>query len=155
MNAAPGRRSWRVKSVTPWLLFAGLFVLAARPVLALQEQQHHPAAADGYASGMDAGHWFGIMELPFLLITIVFAFRTARALKGGAFGKGMAFMAWGFLVMAVGHLHMQVKHFMGHDLFAMTLGTQGGMVAWFIALVTTWLLSLLGFHYILKASHAA
>ena len=40
-------------------------------------------------------YWFGVMELPFLFIAVLFAFLTAHALKGG-FGKGMTFMAWGF-----------------------------------------------------------
>lgn len=57
--------------------------------------------------------WASAMELPFLLISVFFAFATAQALKGGKFGRGMNLLAWGFLVMAVGHLHMQVEHLYG------------------------------------------
>jgi len=34
------------------------------------------------------------MELPFLFISVFFAFLTAHAMRGGKFGKGMKFMAW-------------------------------------------------------------
>jgi hypothetical protein len=94
----------------------------------------------------------GFMELPFLLISVVFAFATAQALKGGKFGKGMNLIAWGFVVMAVGHLHMQVEHIYGFNLFKYLLGETGGTIAWFIALVFTWGFSGLGFYSILKAS---
>jgi hypothetical protein len=97
-------------------------------------------------------YWSGVMELPFLFISIFFAFSTASALKGGKFGKGMNLLAWGFLVMAVGHLHMQAEHFYGFNLFKYLLGEIGGSIAWFIALVVTWGFSGLGFYSIYKAS---
>jgi hypothetical protein len=97
-------------------------------------------------------HWSGLMELPFLFISIVFAFATANALKGGKFGKGMNLIAWGFLEMAIGHLHMQVEHFYGFNLFKSILGEMGGTIVWFIALLVTWGFSGLGFYSILKAS---
>lgn len=97
-------------------------------------------------------HWSGLMELPFLLISIGFAFATAHALKGGKFGKGMNLIAWGFLVMAVGHLHMQVEHFYGFNLFKYIFGELGGTLAWFVALLITWGFSGMGFYSILKAS---
>lgn len=95
---------------------------------------------------------FGVLELPFLFVCIFFAFRTASALKGGIFGKGMTLMAWGFLVMAIGHLHMQIDHFTGYNLFNQLLGNTMGQVVWYIALVITWTLSGLGFYNIYKAS---
>jgi hypothetical protein len=104
------------------------------------------------ASATNISYWSGIMELPFLFISIFFAFSTASALKGGKFGKGMNLLAWGFLVMAVGHLHMQAEHFYGFNLFKSLLGEIGGSIAWFIALVVTWGFSGLGFYSIYKAS---
>lgn len=95
---------------------------------------------------------FGALELPFLFVCIFFAFKTASALKGGVFGKGMTLMAWGFLVMAVGHLHMQIDHFFDYNLFNRLMGVTIGRIAWFIALVVTWTLSGLGFYNIYKAS---
>ena len=83
-------------------------------------------------------YWFGVMELPFLFIAVLFAFLTAYALKGGKFGKGMTFMAWGFLVMAIGHLHMQIEHYYGINIFKTVLGQLSGSVAWFVALIVTW-----------------
>ena len=100
-------------------------------------------------------YWFGVMELPFLFIAVLFAFMTAYAMKGGRFGKGMKFMAWGFLVMAVGHLHMQIEHYYGVNIFKSLLGSMSGSIAWFAALVLTWGLSGLGFYSIYKASKGA
>jgi hypothetical protein len=98
------------------------------------------------------GYWSGLMELPFLMISVFFAFATARALKGGRFGKGMNLIAWGFVVMAIGHLHMQIEHFYGYNIFKSLLGETMGTLAWFIALIITWGFSGLGFYSILKAS---
>ncbi|HEV2480333.1 MAG TPA: hypothetical protein VGS79_11735 [Puia sp.] len=102
-----------------------------------------------------SSYWFGIMELPFLFISVFFAFLTAYALRGGRFGKGMMFMAWGFLVMAIGHLHMQIEHYYGINIFKTLLGSFSGSIAWFVALVITWGLSGLGFWSIYKASKDA
>lgn len=115
--------------------------------------QANNAAAATHASNMS--YWFGVMELPFLFIAVLFAFLTAHALKGGRFGKGMTLMAWGFLVMAVGHLHMQIEHYYGINIFKTLLGQLSGSVAWFAALVVTWGLSGLGFYSIYKASKGA
>ena len=120
-----------------------------------QEEAARATHAGMSEGGIDLAHWFGVLELPFLIITIIFAFRTARSLRGGVFGKGMGLMAWGFLVMAIGHLHMQLKHFTGFDLFDRFFGDTVGMTLWFVALVTTWLLSGLGFYSIFKASSAS
>ncbi|HEU0064449.1 MAG TPA: hypothetical protein VFQ58_05435 [Flavisolibacter sp.] len=98
------------------------------------------------------GYWSGLMELPFLIISVFFAFATARALKGGRFGKGMNLIAWGFVVMAIGHLHMQIEHFYGYNIFKSLLGETMGTLTWFIALIVTWGFSGLGFYSILKAS---
>ncbi|HTI08752.1 MAG TPA: hypothetical protein VL832_09355 [Puia sp.] len=115
--------------------------------------QVNNAAAATRSSNMS--YWFGVMELPFLFISVFFAFLTAYALKGGKFGKGMTFMAWGFLVMAVGHLHMQIEHYYGFNLFKSLLGQISGSIAWFAALIVTWGLSGLGFYSIYKASKGA
>lgn len=100
----------------------------------------------------NTGYWFGVMELPFLFIAVFFAFLTAYAMRGGRFGKGMTYMAWGFLVMAVGHLHMQIEHYYGFNLFKALFGSFTGSIAWFVALILTWGLSGLGFYSIYKAS---
>lgn len=99
--------------------------------------------------------WFGVLELPFLFLCMYFALRTAAALKGGIFGKGMKLMAWGFVVMAVGHMHMQIDHFFGLNIFETILGPTLGQVTWIVALMITWSLSGLGFYYIFKAARVA
>jgi len=111
--------------------------------------------AENAAHASNMSYWFGVMELPFLFIAVFFAFLTAYALRGGRFGKGMTYMAWGFLVMAVGHLHMQIEHYYGINIFKSVLGQISGSIAWFIALVVTWGLSGLGFWSIYKASRGA
>ena len=94
---------------------------------------------------------FGLLELPFLIICIVFAFLTAKSLKGGKFGSGMGFLAWGFLVMAVGHLSMQLDSMYQFNLFSELFGDIGHYF-WYIALIATWSLSGVGFYKIYKAS---
>jgi hypothetical protein len=111
--------------------------------------------ASGVLQQSSMSYWFGVMELPFLFIAVFFAFLTAYALRGGKFGKGMTFMAWGFLVMAVGHLHMQIEHYYGINIFKTVLGQISGSIAWFAALILTWGLSGLGFWSIYKASRGA
>jgi hypothetical protein len=146
-----------MKNFRPLLLLLITFGLTSTSPAFSQVQcnllQASNAAADTHASAM--GYWFGVMELPFLFIAVFFAFMTANTLKGGKFGKGMTFMAWGFLVMAVGHLHMQIEHYYGFNLFKTLFGSFSGSIAWFCALIVTWGLSGLGFYSIYKASKGA
>jgi hypothetical protein len=135
------------------LLILGAFATPVFSQVKCNLLQANNATADTHSNA--AGYWFGIMELPFLFISVFFAFMTAYALKGGKFGKGMTFMAWGFLVMAVGHLHMQIEHYYGFNLFKSLLGSFSGSIAWFLALILTWGLSGLGFYSIYKASKGA
>lgn len=113
--------------------------------------QNHPMGS-GHETGFNITELFGLLEFPFLLLCIYFAFKTASSMKGGIFGKGMTLLAWGFLVMAVGHLHMQIEHFYGINLFNSVLGNGIGSVVWFFALFITWTLSGLGFYKIYRAS---
>ncbi len=101
---------------------------------------------------MDPMLLFSALELPFLLVTVIYSFRVARAMRGGAFGAGMRLVAWGFLVMAVGHLHMQYQHLTGTHLFKSLLGETGGQAAWFAALITTWGLTAFGFFAVERAA---
>lgn len=98
---------------------------------------------------------FGLFELPFLAIAVYFAFLVAAHLKGGAFGRGMQFLAWGFVVMAIGHLHMQLEHYTGINLFDMLVGRRWGDVLWIVALMGTWALSAYGFRLIYRAASGA
>lgn len=146
-----------MKKFRPLLLLLITLGVIASPSAYSQVQcnllQANNAAASAHA--YNAGYWFAVMELPFLFISVIFAFLTAYALKGGKFGKGMSFMAWGFLVMAVGHLHMQIEHYYGINIFKSLLGQFSGSIAWFAALIVTWALSGLGFYSIYKASKGA
>lgn len=54
--------------------------------------------------------------------------------------------------MAVGHLSLQITNFFGVDIFDMLLNQPLGKVAWFIALMTKWGLSAVGFYKIYQAS---
>ena len=101
--------------------------------------------------GSDTGI-FGLLELPFLLTAVVFAFLVAAKLKGGSFGAGMFFLAWGFLVMAVGHLVMQIERFFHVNLLALLFGSTFGDVVWVVVLAITWSLSAYGFQRIYRAA---
>lgn len=145
-----------MKKFRPLLIF--LVILGALSTPVFSQVKCNLLQASNAAAGTHAnatGYWFGIMELPFLFISVFFAFMTAYALRGGKFGKGMTFMAWGFLVMAIGHLHMQIEHYYGFNLFKSLLGSFSGSIAWFLALIITWGLSGLGFYSIYKASKGA
>jgi hypothetical protein len=83
-----------------YLLSISLFFIISITAFA----QSHESHIEGEAQ------IFGLLELPFLIIAIIFSFLTAKNLKGGKFGTGMNLLAWGFLVMAIGHLHMQLDH---------------------------------------------
>jgi len=112
------------------------------------EPHDHSSGSDQ----LDSVFWFGVLELPFLFLCVYYSFKTASALKGGIFGQGMNYLAWGFLVMAVGHIAMQVQHIFHYDIFRDTLGQILGNTAWFIALIITWGLSAIGFYRIYKVS---
>src|SRR5580698_10679828 len=147
-----------MKKLRPLLLLLITVGVLSSPSVALCQAhcnllQVNNAANAVHASNMS--YWFGVMELPFLFIAVFFAFLTAHALRGGRFGKGMTYMAWGFLVMAVGHLHMQIEHYYGINIFKTLLGQIGGSIGWFAALILTWGLSGLGFWSIYKASKDA
>ncbi|MEP0366264.1 MAG: hypothetical protein ABJD58_04815 [Cyclobacteriaceae bacterium] len=93
-----------------------------------------------------------LLELPFLGIAMVLSFMNSKVLRGGKLGTGMTYLAWGFLVMGVGHLHMQLDHQFGINIFNSFLGEVGGHMAWFVALTVTWGLSGYGFYQIRKVS---
>ncbi|SRR5581483_4185154 len=98
---------------------------------------------------------FGLLELPFLFIAVFFAFRVATKLRGGAFGRGMQFLAWGFVVMAAGHLDMQLVRYTGVNLFSFLFGPALGDAVWVLALAITWGLSAYGFMQIYRAARGA
>ena len=108
--------------------------------------------AAGHLDDPTGADWMAFFELPFLLITIIYGFRTASALKGGAFGRGMGFIAWGAVVMGIGHMHMQIDQMYHFNLFARLLGPSGGAIAFLVALIVTWVLTGSGFYSIYKAS---
>ena len=99
--------------------------------------------------------FFGLFELPFLFMAVFFAFRVAAKLRGGSFGIGMFFLAWGFLVMAIGHVSMQVERYTHVNIFAAVFGPSWGDAVWILALVITWTLSTYGFVRIYRAASGA
>ena len=111
----------------------------------------HPAITKNH---VHTDHWFVIMELPLMIFSVFFAFATAAKMKHAQFQRGMKLIAWGFLVMAIGHAHMQFEHFTGINLFETVLGETGGHIAWVIGLLSTWGLSALGLYTIFKCAEA-
>lgn len=127
--------------------FVSLSALAQTNCTILQAQN-----ATAAQNPHNLSYWFSVMELPFLFISVFFAFSTANALKGGKFGRGMLWLAWGFLVMAVGHLHMQIEHFYGFNIFKSVMGETLGNLVWMVALIITWGFSGLGFYSIYRSA---
>jgi hypothetical protein len=127
-------------------LFTFLLLLVSLAAFSQHDSETHSTASDSF------NFWFGLLEIPFLIFVIALSFIVSNSLKGGKFGAGMSLIAWGFLVMAIGHIHMQVEHITGYNLFQDLLGETGGRISWFAALITTWGLSGLGFYKIYKAS---
>jgi hypothetical protein len=109
-----------------------------------------PLAAQGHS--LEGSSAYALIELPALAVAVVFGFLTARALRGGRLGDGMALIAWGFLVMAVGHLHMQGEVLFGFNLFETLFGRSLGEAIWVIALLVTWTLTGFGFYRLYRAS---
>lgn len=126
------------------ILLTGMVLLFS--LSAIAQDDHEMASNSNFNSIL------AIIELPFLFIAVIFSFLTSQRLKGGIFGVGMKYLAWGFLVMAVGHLHMQIEHYFSINIFNSLLGNTIGQAAWFIALIITWGLSSYGFFSIFKAS---
>jgi hypothetical protein len=112
------------------------------------------APVAGQTHGVGGANVYALVELPALALAVVFGFLTARALRGGRLGDGMALIAWGFLVMAIGHLHMQGEVLFGFNLFASLFGQTVGQLVWVVALVVTWTLTGFGFFRLYKASSA-
>ena len=139
-------------TISKWVLHRLSIVLAilCGGVMSAQAQ---PMKSDAHIEKLsDFSTWFSLLELPFLFVTVYFAFRTARALKGGVFGQGISLMAWGFLVMGVGHLHLQGIRLFQINVFATLFGAHGSVIVWVIALIITWALSGLGFYSLYKTS---
>jgi hypothetical protein len=140
----------KISSLPVFLIaFAAFISLSAIGQSNCSILQVHSAATQ---SPQNLSYWFSVMELPFLFISVFFAFSTANALKGGKFGRGMLWLAWGFLVMAVGHLHMQIEHFYGFNLFKSLMGETAGNIMWMVALIITWGFSGLGFYSIYRSA---
>src|SRR3989440_10081410 len=94
--------------------------------------------------------WFVVLEMPFLLVAIIFGFLIARAVRSSLIGRGMTFIALGSLVMAIGHIIMIVNGLVKEQILSVILGDVGGAWAWLVALCTSWLFFGLGFVEIYK-----
>src|SRR3989475_4498457 len=94
--------------------------------------------------------WFAALEMPFLLLAIIFGFLIARAVRSSLIGRGMIFIALGSLVMAIGHIIMIVNGLVKEQILSVILGDVGGAWAWLVALCTSWLFFGLGFVEIYK-----
>ena len=135
------RSNWYLWYMVVLLLFSG--ELAGQP---------SEVIASGSKENFNLAIWFGLLEFPFLILCIFYCFKTSAVLRGGIFGKGMKYLAWGFVVMAVGHIAMQIHHICGFDVFRDVLGHLFGSLLWFVALSITWGLSAIGFYRIYTAS---
>src|SRR5438094_7449478 len=94
--------------------------------------------------------WFAVLEMPFLLVAIIYGLLIARTVRSSLIGRGMTFIALGSLVMAIGHIIMIVNGLVKEQILSVILGDVGGAWAWLVALCTSWLLYGLGFIQVYK-----
>lgn len=94
----------------------------------------------------------GLLEIPFLGLALFFSFRTANAMRGGIFGRGMGLVAGGMLVMGIGHLLMLADTAFGVGVLNVLFGGTLSGLLWVVALVASWALTGIGFHSIYRAS---
>src|SRR5437667_5791382 len=94
--------------------------------------------------------WFAVLEMPFLLVAIIFGFLIAKSVRSSLIGRGMIFIALGFLVMAIGHIILMADQLLKENILVEFLGQAGGAWAWLMALCTSWLFYGLGFVEIYK-----
>jgi hypothetical protein len=113
-----------------------------------------PAAAQDMHAMTHSSFTLGLLEIPFLAVAIGYSLRTAGALKGGVFGRGMMLMAGGLVVMALGHVIMMLEMYFGINVLTLLFGSVLGSVLWVVALVLSWGLMGVGFHSIYSASKA-
>ena len=140
------------KPVLSFLIF-GIITLFSTRVVAQGNfkflQVTHPAITNYAVKGP---HWFGIIELPFMLLSVFLAFAAANRLRYGVFGKGARILTWGFTVMATSHLHMQIENFIGVNIIGKILGETAGVIFWSIVLFLTWGLYALGIYHVYIAA---
>ena len=102
--------------------------------------------------------WLQLLELCFLLTAVCCSFYTALALQSAERGqistqrlsRAMFVLAVSFLIMGVGHLHMQWLHLTGVNLFQYYFGEVWGDRLWLMALTLTWLLMCVALGLILR-----
>ena len=94
--------------------------------------------------------WFAVLEMPFLLVAIIYGLLIARTVRSSLIGRGMTFIALGSLVMAIGHILMIVNGLAKEQILSVILGDVGGAWAWLAALCTSWLFYGLGFIEVYK-----
>lgn len=133
----------------PFKKWMATLALVSTPITLIFAQGEHGGVGYGFNNPVML---FGIFELPILFLCVYYSFQTAKALKGGILGQGMNYLAWGFLVMAVGHIAMQIHNVFHYDVFRDPFGPTLGNVLWFVALIITWGLSAYGFFSIYNVS---
>ncbi len=102
--------------------------------------------------------WLQLLELCFLLTAVCSSFYTALVLQSAETGqistqrlaRAMFVLAFSFLIMGVGHLHMQWLHLTGTNLFHHYFGVTWGDRLWLAALMLTWLLMCVALVLILR-----
>ena len=102
--------------------------------------------------GSSVADWVSVLEVPIFLTSVVMAFLTARALRGGIFGIGMLFLAVSFLIMAAGHASMFVERIADVDPFHVIFGRTLAPYAWALVLILTWAVSAIALYRIYRAA---
>lgn len=134
--------------------YGGMTAGLAAALAAMAAAASPALALDSHATvhGFDNSLVLSALEIPFLLLAVVYGFRTAGALRGGVFGRGMGAVAIGMLVMAVGHALMMADMALHMNILDTLFGSLLGSIAWIVALIASWGLLGYGFHSIYQTS---
>lgn len=63
--------------------------------------------------GRDLLEWLGVLELPFLLVCLVYAWLSTRAMQDGILGRGLRYLLWGLILLTLLHICTQFLGIIG------------------------------------------
>ncbi len=97
-------------------------------------------------------YYDSLIELPFLILAVALGIISTRYHVTGALKTGIVYIVAGLVIMSIGHLHMQVEHIWGINIFRSVLGETAGKAIWAMALIISWSMSAYGFRSLTLSS---
>ena len=88
--------------------------------------------------------WLGFIEFPFLFASIFYSFKTADAFRGSKLGDGAHLLAYGFIIMTLSQVNLQLRTFFELDMLAWIFSPNVSGIVWFLGLIAMWALFAMG-----------